>query len=390
MWRQNTSCVLAPELTAGPYYVVGEYMRSNIKEAEHSDGVDIFLEVQYVDVSTCGAVPNVAVDVWNCNATGVYSGVSESSGQAGIDTTFLRGIQLTDHDGVVQFETIFPGHYSGRAIHTHLLSHMNATVQSNGTISVWNKAVSHIGQLFWPEDLRQEIEALEPYASNTVAVTTNDEDMWYVSYPLPRHAFPHHRDPTNRTSTDKLPGLLFLRTSPSTPSRNSFTSATMSLMAFSPGSRSASTPQPTTRTMTTMVSWATSMLTVATPSRAVLESAVVALVLLAAAVLLVPCLQVLRPLVLLLLLDPVQIFLVDIEGCSVYIPIHIYVGGDIISLHNLHRSKIPLVLKLLRPFYDSYIYALRLTCACLKKCGPRLSERGYQSSDTLEGWLFIA
>lgn len=174
----NTSCVLSPELTAGPYYVVGEYMRSNIKEAEHSDGVDIFLEVQYVDVSTCGGVPNVAVDVWNCNATGVYSGVSESSGQAGIDTTFLRGIQLTDHDGVVQFETIFPGHYTGRAIHTHLLSHMNATVQSNGTISVWNKAVSHIGQLFWPEDLRQEIEALEPYASNTVAVTTNDEDMW--------------------------------------------------------------------------------------------------------------------------------------------------------------------------------------------------------------------
>lgn len=178
MWRQNTSCVLSPELTAGPYYVVGEYMRSNIKEAEHSDGVDIFLEVQYVDVSTCGGVPNVAVDVWNCNATGVYSGVSESSGQAGVDTTFLRGIQLTDHDGVVQFETIFPGHYTGRAIHTHLLSHMNATVQSNGTISVWNKAVSHIGQLFWPEDLRQEIEALEPYASNTVAVTTNDEDMW--------------------------------------------------------------------------------------------------------------------------------------------------------------------------------------------------------------------
>lgn len=182
MWRQNTSCVLSPELTAGPYYVVGEYMRSNIKEAEHSDGVDIFLEVQYVDVSTCEGVPNVAVDVWNCNATGVYSGVSESSGQAGIDTTFLRGIQLTDHDGVVQFETIFPGHYTGRAIHTHLLSHMNATVQSNGTISVWNKAVSHIGQLFWPEDLRQEIEALEPYASNTVEVTTNDEDMWYVSY----------------------------------------------------------------------------------------------------------------------------------------------------------------------------------------------------------------
>lgn len=377
MWRQNTSCVLAPELTAGPYYVVGEYMRSNIKEAEHSDGVDIFLEVQYVDVSTCGAVPNVAVDVWNCNATGVYSGVSESSGQAGIDTTFLRGIQLTDHDGVVQFETIFPGHYSGRAIHTHLLSHMNATVQSNGTISVWNKAVSHIGQLFWPEDLRQQIEALEPYASNTVAVTTNDEDMWYVSYFLPRQAFTRRRDVTSETSTDKLPGLLFLRTSPSTPSRNSFTSAMMSPMVFSRGSKSASTPRPTTRMTTTMVSWATSMLRVATPSRAVLESAVVALVLLVPAFLPVPCLQVLRPLALLLLLDHVHIFLAEYRRLFVYIPVHIC-WCEVISPHNLHRSKIPLISKLIQPFRDVFSLCSQICHVHVLKVRSSQSERGHQ------------
>ncbi|KAI1497925.1 Intradiol ring-cleavage dioxygenase [Biscogniauxia marginata] len=178
VFSANTSCILAPYITDGPYYVVGEYMRSNVKEAEFCDGIDVFLEVQYIDVNTCNAVPSVAVDIWNCNATGTYSGVE--SGQAGLDTTFLRGIQLTDHDGVASFETIFPGHYEGRAIHTHLLAHTNASVQSNGTISVWGAPVAHIGQLFWPEDLRAEIEATEPYTSNTQSLTTNNDDMWSI------------------------------------------------------------------------------------------------------------------------------------------------------------------------------------------------------------------
>ncbi|KAF4917902.1 hypothetical protein CGCVW01_v009407 [Colletotrichum viniferum] len=178
VFSANTSCVLSPEITGGPYYVVGEYMRSNVIESEFCDGVPVFLEVQYVDVNTCDPVPQVAVDVWNCNATGVYSGVE--SGQAGLNTTFLRGIQLSDHDGVVQFETIFPGHYEGRAVHTHLLSHTNATLMPNGTISVWDAPVAHIGQLFWPESLRETIEELAPYNTNTIEVTTNAEDMWSV------------------------------------------------------------------------------------------------------------------------------------------------------------------------------------------------------------------
>ena len=132
----NTSCILAPEVTNGPYYVAGEYFRSNVVESEYSEGVNMFLEVQYVDINTCEAIPSIAVDVWNCNATGVYSGV-DSAGEGGLNSTFLRGIQLTDHDGVVSFETIFPGHYSGRAVHTHLLAHTNATLEPNGTISVW-------------------------------------------------------------------------------------------------------------------------------------------------------------------------------------------------------------------------------------------------------------
>lgn len=176
----NTSCILAPEVTGGPYYVVGEYLRSNVIEDQYCDGVPLFLEVQYVDITTCEPVPAVAVDVWNCNATGVYSGIDVNGNVAadGVNSTYLRGIQLTDHDGVVQFETIFPGHYEGRATHTHLLSHMNVTALPNGTISVWDAPVAHIGQLFYPESLRSAVEKLEPYSSNTVEVLSNDDDMW--------------------------------------------------------------------------------------------------------------------------------------------------------------------------------------------------------------------
>ncbi|KAI1250198.1 hypothetical protein MGN70_007250 [Eutypa lata] len=178
----NTSCILAPEVTDGPYYVAGEFMRSNVKESKWSDGVDVFLEIQYIDTNTCEPIPAVAVDIWNCNATGTYSGISTSGNYAegGYNSTYLRGIQLTDHDGVAAFETIFPGHYDGRAIHTHLLAHTDAKVQSNGTISIWEAPVAHIGQLFWPDDLREEVEATYPYTLNTQALTTNDEDMWSI------------------------------------------------------------------------------------------------------------------------------------------------------------------------------------------------------------------
>lgn len=71
----NTSCILTPEVTDGPYYVVGEMIRKNVKEDVYSDGVDLYLEVQYVDVETCEGVPGVFVDIWNANATGVYSGI---------------------------------------------------------------------------------------------------------------------------------------------------------------------------------------------------------------------------------------------------------------------------------------------------------------------------
>lgn len=179
IFSANTSAILAPENTAGPYYVTGEQIRKNVTEDQ--EGVPLYLEVQYIDMTTCLPVPQVYVDIWNCNATGVYGGINVTGNVAdgGYNSTFLRGIQPTDDDGVVSFETIFPGHYDGRAIHTHLLSHTNVTVFDNNTIST-DGAVNHIGQLFWNEELRSAVELTYPYNTNTQAITTNADDMWSI------------------------------------------------------------------------------------------------------------------------------------------------------------------------------------------------------------------
>lgn len=72
IFSANTSCILTPEITDGPYYVEGESIRKDVKEDLYSDGVDLYLEVQYLDVTTCEPVEGVYVDIWNANATGVY------------------------------------------------------------------------------------------------------------------------------------------------------------------------------------------------------------------------------------------------------------------------------------------------------------------------------
>ncbi|AEO60620.1 Intradiol ring-cleavage dioxygenase-like protein [Thermothelomyces thermophilus ATCC 42464] len=172
------SCLLTPEVTQGPYYVAGEYVRENV--VEDQPGLPLLLEYQVVDVATCEPVPEVYVEIWHCNATGVYGGVvasgnGDSSDASNLDNTFLRGIQPTDAEGVAQFESVFPGHYTGRATHIHIMVHTNATLQANQTLGLDNYA-SHVGQAFFDQALITAVEKLEPYASNQQPLTTNEED----------------------------------------------------------------------------------------------------------------------------------------------------------------------------------------------------------------------
>ncbi|KAF9055506.1 aromatic compound dioxygenase [Hymenopellis radicata] len=177
LFAGNSSCVLGPETTEGPYYVDGEFVRWDIRDEQA--GVPIYVDVQLIDTNTCEPVPDVFMDFWHCNATGVYAGViasgnGDSSDTTNLDNTFLRGLQSTDNDGVAQFLSIFPGHYTGRATHIHIVAHQNGTLFDNNTFV--SDTVSHVGQLFFDQSLISLAEATEPYTSNTQELTTNAED----------------------------------------------------------------------------------------------------------------------------------------------------------------------------------------------------------------------
>ncbi|KAI1208505.1 aromatic compound dioxygenase [Annulohypoxylon truncatum] len=172
------ACLLTPEVTQGPYYVGGEYVRENV--VEDQSGVDTILDYQVIDVDTCEPVTDVYVEMWHCNATGVYSGIiasgnGDSSDESNIDNTWLRGIQKTDSDGVAQFESIFPGHYAARATHIHIMVHQNALLLANSTLGN-NVSASHVGQAFFDQDLISSVELTEPYSTNTQELTSNADD----------------------------------------------------------------------------------------------------------------------------------------------------------------------------------------------------------------------
>ncbi|KAJ5980550.1 hypothetical protein N7481_007848 [Penicillium waksmanii] len=182
LFTSEGSCILAPDVTQGPYYVTGELVRQGITEDQQ--GVPLYMDFQLIDTNTCEPLPNIYTDIWYCNATGVYSGISasgngDSSDTSNLDATFLRGIQASNADGVVQFEGIFPGHYTGRATHIHVLTHPanETTLLKNGTISgLYSSTSSHVGQAFFDQDLIAKVEKTSPYSTNTQDLTTNSED----------------------------------------------------------------------------------------------------------------------------------------------------------------------------------------------------------------------
>ncbi|CAN9297314.1 unnamed protein product [Alternaria sp. RS040] len=178
LFAGNNSCILTPEVTQGPYWVEGELVREDV--TENQEGIPMTLDIQIIDVNTCEPVPQAYLEMWHCNATGVYSGVVAQGNGVGEDdesnlqNTALRGIQQSDENGVVVFQTIFPGHYTGRATHIHVMSRLNATVNANSTLSGGH--ITHVGQMFFDQDLITLADTVEPYASNEQELTSNSDD----------------------------------------------------------------------------------------------------------------------------------------------------------------------------------------------------------------------
>ncbi|HEY6560746.1 MAG TPA: intradiol ring-cleavage dioxygenase [Polyangiaceae bacterium] len=159
----NTSCTLYPQQVQGPYYLDLDLLRVDVTEGK--PGAPLLLDVQVVRSGSCAPLGDVAVDIWQCDAAGVYSGYPGQLG--GLDTTgqrFLRGTQLTDAAGHARFETIYPGWYPGRTTHIHF------KVQLSPSSEV-------ISQIYFPEDFNASVYGSAPYAERGQKETSNAADF---------------------------------------------------------------------------------------------------------------------------------------------------------------------------------------------------------------------
>ena len=162
LWRplqaEGAGCLLQREVTEGPYYLDLDLVRRNITGGRR--GTPLTLAFTVVNASTCRALRGVSVELWHCDAGGVYSGVQGNTG------TFLRGVQKADAAGKVRFETIVPGWYRGRTPHIHL------------KVFVGGDEV-HTGQIFFKPAMLKAVYAQGGYASRGQADTSNGADSIY-------------------------------------------------------------------------------------------------------------------------------------------------------------------------------------------------------------------
>ena len=198
------TCTLTAETTQGPYYFDADKIRSDIREDRPGKRLRLAIRVQ--DSESCAAVPNAVVEIWHCDAAGLYSGAESlstggggggapgggggggtppsgmpsgmPSGAAGgggggggdltptDDKRYLRGAQVTNSDGIVEFTTVWPGWYMGRTVHVHAMVHIN----NERTLTT---------QMMMDEKLNSAVFTEAPYAAHTGRDTFNDGDSIY-------------------------------------------------------------------------------------------------------------------------------------------------------------------------------------------------------------------
>ncbi|KAL2145833.1 hypothetical protein VTI28DRAFT_6130 [Corynascus sepedonium] len=181
LFEDYGACMLMPAVDQGPLYVKGEEVRKDITNGEA--GIPLTLAIQVVDYKTCETVTDAFVDIWSSNSTGIYTGVQGYPGMGDpndasiLQGTTLRGVQPVDDHGVASFDSLFPGHYDGRATHIHAIVYLEATQDANNTITGGRAA--HVGQLYFDQTLIAEADKVTPYNTNTMTVVPNQNDFLF-------------------------------------------------------------------------------------------------------------------------------------------------------------------------------------------------------------------
>jgi protocatechuate 3,4-dioxygenase beta subunit len=169
------ACVVRPEQTEGPYFVEEGLNRSDIRSDPGSGAIkagvplQIAFRVSQVSANACIPLAGAVVDVWHCDAEGMYSDVSDRNGST-VGQKFLRGAQTTGSDGSVAFTTIYPGWYGGRTVHIHFKIRSDAAAQ---------QGYEFTSQLYFDDALTDQVHAQAPYSNKGQRDLVNAGDRIY-------------------------------------------------------------------------------------------------------------------------------------------------------------------------------------------------------------------
>jgi protocatechuate 3,4-dioxygenase beta subunit len=166
------SCIVRPEQTEGPYFVDERLHRSDIR-SDPADGrvtagtpLTLTFQIMSRSPSDCRPLPGAYVDIWHCDAAGIYSDVEDPW----FNTTgrkFLRGYQVTDARGQVRFVTIYPGWYPGRTVHIHFKIR---------TAPLTRRSFDFTSQLYFEDDITDRVYTTLPYAERGPRTARNRHD----------------------------------------------------------------------------------------------------------------------------------------------------------------------------------------------------------------------
>lgn len=167
------ACVVRPEQTEGPYFIDERLHRSDIR-SDPTDGtitpgipLALVFQVSRIRAGACNPLPGAQIDVWHCDAAGIYSDV-EDPGFNTIGKKFLRGDQLTDAKGTAQFLTIYPGWYPIRTVHIHFKIR---------TAPAARRGFEFTSQLYFPDELTDIVHTALPYSSKGRRRVRNRHDF---------------------------------------------------------------------------------------------------------------------------------------------------------------------------------------------------------------------
>ena len=163
---ESPDCVLTPTAIEGPFYSDLNLVRQDITDGK--PGITLGLNFTVVDATSCQPIPNAIVDIWHADATGLYSAFERQGDDQSVDTSsesFLRGEQTTDANGLVTFNSIYPGWYPGRTTHIHL----KVIIDNTAAVTT---------QLFFPDSVSNTVYKTAQYLTRGEKDTSNGQDSF--------------------------------------------------------------------------------------------------------------------------------------------------------------------------------------------------------------------